>query len=341
MPRAALSRLFGRGTPVAPSPPGSAAPWDGAFDPRTTAEDVLACFRLLLGRRPNREEWLGHSSRTGEPLPGVVASYVGSLEFARRGLLAAAGTPELTELPGFRIYADSGDAAVGRHVRADAYEPDVTAFFRSFLRPGMGVVDIGANIGWFSMLSASLVGPEGCVVAVEPNGANARMLEASRRANGFGQVTVVQAAAGPAAGLLVLHRSHSNGTTSPLPDEPAALLAADSVPCLPVDAVLPAGRRFDLVKVDVEGAEFLALQGCAALLARDRPVVVSEFAPTMIPGISGIGAGEYLDWLRGRGYALHVIGPDGAPGGEADNAGVMAAFEARGGDHIDLAGVPR
>ena len=57
-------------------------PWDAPFDPVATVDDIRACFRLLLGRNPNPEEWRGHSSRAGEPLDGVVASYAGSLEFS-------------------------------------------------------------------------------------------------------------------------------------------------------------------------------------------------------------------------------------------------------------------
>ena len=252
----------------------------------------------------------------------------------------ATGAAELAELPGFCIYAAPGDAAVGRHVRTGSYELEVTAVFRRVLRPGMGVIDIGANIGYFSMLSASLVGPGGLVVAVEPNGANARMLEASRRANGFGNVVLVQAAAGPDTGLLVLHRSHSNGTTSALPDEPAALMGADSVACLPVDLVLPPGRRFGLIKADVEGAEHKALLGCRGVIARDRPVIVSEFSPGMMAGISGVSGEEYLRWLIGQGYGVQVIQPDGSLGSDGSIPGITAAYAACGGDHIDIVATP-
>lgn len=333
-----LARLFAPASP-APLPP-EASPWLGAHDPKATEADILACFRLILGRRPNPEEWPGHASRAGEDLGGVVASYTGSLEFSRRRLGTAGGTAALADLPDFRIYAAPDDAAVGRHVRENLYEPEVTSVFRQVLRPGMGVVDIGANIGWFSMLSASIVGPTGLVVSVEPNGSNARMLEASRRANGFGQMRVVQAAAGPAVGMLVLHRSYSNGTTSALPDDAAALFEAESVACLPVDLVVPEGRRIDLIKVDVEGAEFLALQGCAGVIGRDRPVIVSEFSPDLMPGISGVSGPVYLEWLLGQGYTLHVIGLDGTVGGAEQVPGVMAAYAARGADHIDIVARP-
>lgn len=319
-----------------------AAPWDAPYGATATEQDILGCFRLLLGRHPNREEWRGHSARAGEDLAGVVASYLNSLEFSRRGLLDRddLGAVELADLGAFRIYAARGDAAVGRHVREGAYEPEVTAVFRRILTPGMGVLDLGANIGYFTMLSASLVGPEGWVVAVEPNPANVKLLEASRRANGFGQVTACQVAAGREPGLLVLNTSHSNGTTSGLPGDVNALLGAELVACVRADSLVPPGRRVDLVKADVEGAEYNALLGCGDLLARWRPILVTEFSPTLMPGISGISGPDYVRWLMGNGYAVGVVQPDGSVRPAPGAAAVMAEFEARGSDHVDLLATP-
>ncbi len=310
------------------------------------AADIFYCFRLLLGRPPNPEEWRGHAMRAGEPLAGVVASYVNSLEFSRRALAGPSAGPrspdiELVTLSGFSIFVSPSDAAVGRHVRVDGYEPEVTAVFRRLLRPGMGVVDIGANIGYFTLLSASLVGAGGFVLAIEPNPRNARMLEASRRANGFAHVVVSQTAAGRDTGLLVLHAADSNGTTSAPPEAASALLEAETVACTRVDALVPATRRIDLVKADVEGAEYNALLGARALIARDRPVIISEFSPNLMPGISGVSGPAYLDWLSDRGYALAVIAPDGALHEAACAADVMAAHAARGVDHIDIVATPK
>ncbi len=313
-------------------------PWTRPYDGVAKADDIAACFRLLLGRSPNREEWTGHALQVGERLDRVVAGYVTSLEFARRNLGGQDETAEigLAELPGFSIYASNDDAAVGRHVRGDNYERDVTAVFRRLLGPGMGVVDIGANIGYFTMLSASLVGAAGYVLAIEPNPRNARMLEASRRVNDFDQVTLSQTAAGPRTGLLALHRSHSNGTTSALPDALTALIHAETVPCIRPDVLVPSTRRIDLIKVDVEGAEYQALLGCADIIARDRPTIVSEFSPDQMEGISGIDGRGYLRWLTGLGYGLSGIEPDGSLLEVATEEAAMELYQRRATDHIDI-----
>ncbi len=311
------------------------------FTPRATAKDIFYCFRLLLGRHPNPHEWRGHAMRAGEDLRGVVASFAGSLECTRRGLFdAGPRTADIaTDIEGFSIFSAADDASVGRAVRAGSYEPEITALFRRFVRPGMGVLDLGANIGFFTLLAATIVGPNGHVFAIEPNPRNARLLEASRRANEFTQVTILQVAAAPSHGLLVLNASYSNGTTAGLPENVAGVLAAETVPAIRIDALLPNDRPIGFIKADVEGAEYAALLGCQATIRRDRPIIVSEFSPDLMPGISGIDGPGYLRWLIGLGYGISVVHPDGTLL-RADIEMVMSAYRDRASDHIDILAEP-
>ena len=150
---------------------GTQDPWTIPYSPVATESDVFHLFRLLLGRHPHREEWAGHSAKAGQPLPGVVASYLNSLECARRDLLAPPARPSLAvaEGDGFRLHVDLEDAAVGRHVHAGRYEPDVTAVFRRLLRPGLGVIDVGATIGYFARRAAD---GEIALTTYDSNGVN-------------------------------------------------------------------------------------------------------------------------------------------------------------------------
>jgi len=323
---------------------GSAAePWLLPYGSTATAADIFYCFRLLLGRNPHREEWRGHSARAGEDLPGVVASYLNSLEFSRRGLLEPSRTQAIrrARIEGFDIFVALDDAAVGKGVAGGSYEPEVTAVFRRLLRPGMGVLDLGANIGYFTLLSASIVGAAGYVLAIEPNPRNVRLLEASRRANGFAQVTISQTAAGRDTGLLELHSSYSNGTTSDLSDAPDAVLGAEIVACVRADALLRRGRRIDLIKADVEGAEYNALLGCRQTIEDHHPVIVSEFSPGLMPGISGITGEDYLRWLIDQRYLISTIQPDGSLRAADRNWRlVLDEYGARGVDHLDIVATP-
>lgn len=317
-----------------------AEPWQIPQGP-ATGEDIFFCFRLLLGRPPNHEEWGGHFAQRGTDLDTLVRSYMTSFEFSNRAdaLLRdrSNGRVSLTKAKRFSIYVQEADATIGEHVKRDAYEPNVTAVFVDRLRPGMHVLDIGANIGWYTMLSASLVGRAGSVTAIEPNPESAKLLEASRRANAFDNVIVLQVAAGREAGLLVLHGSYGDAMTLAAPEDAAALTNATTVPSFKVDDLIPRDKKIDLVKIDVQGAEYNALLGATELITRCHPTIVSEFSPSMMPGISGVDGREYLRFLLGFGYEIAVIEGDGtlrACGADADR--VMDAYTSSGVDHIDI-----
>ena len=305
-----------------------------------TAQDVFYCFRLLLGRNPNPEEWPGHSSRAGEDLENVVSSYITCREFAVRGLMNKLyqDCVEIIKLRKFSLFASREDLAVGRYVVSDhSYEPGISALLERYVQPGMAVVDIGANIGYLSMLLASLVEQSGLVIAVEPNPENVRLLEASRRANGFAQIIILEVAAGRDTGLLALNTSHSNGIAGDLPADLDALLGSRLVPCFSLDAILPTDRRISLIKLDVEGAEYNALLGFSDTISRDHPIIVSEFNPGALPGVSRCAGPDYLNFLIARGYRIAVIRPDGSENWFGDDvAGVMNAYAISGIDHIDI-----
>jgi FkbM family methyltransferase len=305
------------------------------FNPQATREDILYCFRLLLGRHPNPEELAGHTARAGEDLKSVVASYLSSAEFAARDMLAPPSDDSVasTRCDGFSVFYDPEDLAVGKPLAAaKSYEPHVQAVFRSLLRPGMSVLDVGANIGYFSLLSASLVGPTGRVIAIEPNSRNVRLLEASRQANNFENIELHCVAAHTRPGILVLNISHSNGTVREASTNLATLLSSTIVPAMPIDTLI-ADRRVDFLKIDVEGAELRALQGARATLARYKPVIVSEYSHTGIPE----GGDAYLSFLTALGYSLGVIAKDGAITWHGqERAAVVAAFWTANKDHIDI-----
>lgn len=308
------------------------------FDERTSLGDIFYCFRLVLGRKPDNDEISMHTWRAGQKLEDVVATYLNSHEFENRNLSKnkMLDKVRLAKLDGFSIYYQEDDVDVGMAVAKRAYEPEIEKIFRNTIKAGMTVVDIGANIGFFTMLSASLVGPRGRVVAVEPNPVNVKLVEASRRANGFENVEIHAVAANEAPGILVLNTSFSNGSVHELGDNMNGLLRSDVVYGVQLDRALTLDR-LDFLKIDVEGAEYKALRGFRETLARFRPTIVSEFSP---PNYSDRGEG-YLAFLLDLGYRLGVVQPSGGVDDMGvDKAAVMQAWRDRGGDHIDLLATP-
>ena len=317
---------------------GDRARFRTTFEDRATEDDIFHAFRLLLGRHPNPDEIAGHMLQAGRPLADVARVYLGSREFAARGLMQAEdGDVIRVESPaGFSIHVRRGDMAVGAGIaNGGLHEPHVTAVFERRLRPGLRVIDIGANIGWFTMLAASRVGPAGQVIAVEPDRDNAGLLEASRRANGFDNVLLLPVAAGRVSGAVAIYKAYSNAATAPL--DTVDPLRAELVPAIRLDDVVDAARGpIGLIKADVEGAEPLALGGLERTLRRDRPVVICEFAPGMMPGVSGVDGRDYLGWLRALGYQVAVIASDGTEEVCADTDAVMKAHARAMVDHVDL-----
>ncbi len=318
-------------------------PWRSEYSATADTDDIYYCFRLLLGRNPSRQEWAGHSTLAGEPLQNVVSSYLHSPEFKNRKLMSApVGNIEQVQLTGFSMYASRDDMAVGKHVLGvREYEPNVTRVFTDHLRPGMCAIDIGANIGYFSMLAASLVGELGAVYAFEPGRDNVKLLCANKKLNRFGHLTIIPAAADMRAGVLSFSNSFSNGFVSEVRDaDLSQLLSSDLVPALRVDDIVPRERKVDLIKVDTEGYEFKALAGAIEIVRNHRPLIVTEFSPPALSNASGIEGSEFLEFLIELGYKFTVL--DGRQGAARtdDVAAVLDCYDKAGTDHIDLLAEP-
>ncbi|NJM06466.1 FkbM family methyltransferase [Candidatus Gracilibacteria bacterium] len=207
---------------------------------------------------------------------------------------------------------------------------------RPLLRPGTVFVDVGANIGYYSMLAAHAVCPNGKVIACEPDADNCALLRSSRAHNGFASVYVYELAVAERNGTVTIGMDDSNGMI----DRDTAAFSFD-VRSACLDELLCAEPQVDVVKIDIEGAEGRALMGMRGLLARCRPTLFVEFTPRLLPQSSGINAEAFLDALRANGYALFVIHRhrtlDTLP---QTNAEIMASYAASGSDHLDLLARP-
>jgi FkbM family methyltransferase len=322
----------------------SPAPWTLPFPETCTEEDIYYCFRLLLGRPPTAGEWSGHCSRVGRALPEVLAGYLSSREFKNRDLFGVLEADHvLINLPDFDLYVSAADGAVGGPIlRQRAYEPHVTAAVRAALQPGMTFLDIGANIGFFTLLAARAVGPTGRVVAVEPFQSNLKLLYLSARANRFEHVDILPFAASDRSGLLAFENVDSNGRIFEPRAELRFLLTTTLVYGARLDDVLRDVARLDAIKIDVEGAEYRALRGTRQLLERCRPTIFSEFSPPALEVVSGVDATTYLQLLLiDQHYGLETLNFDGTVTAcGRDCARVIRAFEQSGVDHIDIVARP-
>ncbi|MEO7758545.1 MAG: FkbM family methyltransferase [Dokdonella sp.] len=249
---------------------------------------------------------------------------------------------------GHVLYAKPSDMHIGAPLLGGkVHEPHVEAVMRETLRAGDVVLDVGANIGIMTMLAAALVGAKGRVIAVEPIPRNRVLIARSAQANRFVHIEIIAAAAADRSGSIELrtHPTTSNSATPQAAGERLRDVEGETlvVPAVLLDEALPKLDRLDLVKIDVEGMEPLALRGLQRTLARFQPILLSEFHPWAIERASGTVPIEYLTWLRSLYPAITILHRDGTRERCVEPAEVMAAWqranEAAGMDgrlHLDL-----
>jgi FkbM family methyltransferase len=189
-----------------------------------------------------------------------------------------------------------------------AWEPNVTVLFDSLLQPGDVVVDVGANVGYYTLLAAKKVGDRGHVYAVEPNPVVRAALNRHLELNGFHNVTIVAGGAWDAntTGMLHVDREDCGGSSLRTLEGSEQ---AESIRLVRLDDILPQDQqgRIRLIKVDIEGAEAHALRGLSETLAANPQArVIVEVNPTMLAGL-GSSADALFEFMAGFGFKPYLI----------------------------------
>ncbi|HEV7684546.1 MAG TPA: FkbM family methyltransferase [Pyrinomonadaceae bacterium] len=201
--------------------------------------------------------------------------------------------PLPVELGGYSFLCDLRDGISREVCFTGHYEPVVTAIVRETLKPGMTFVDVGANWGYFTLLAAGLVGRSGQVLALEPDPRLVKTLSDNVTRSGLEQVTVLPFAAGAEAGTLTLagydEREENFGLSRIIPNgngSPQTFqVKADSL-----DNILAAQNvsEIDLLKMDIEGAEGLAIAGLQRSLAQHKVKrLLLELHPAQLVELGG------------------------------------------------------
>lgn len=238
---------------------------------------------------------------------------------------------EMVEIEGFKLFLNPADSFISMEIlRNKVWEPAETQLVKKAVKPGDVAVDIGANLGYFTLLFSSLVGPEGRVHAFEPEPGNFALLKRNVEANRRENVALVNKAVSDKTGKERLYISEENpgGHT---------IYSAGSRESVAVDAVrldeyfASASPRVDFVKMDIQGAEGGALEGMAPLLRRNERVkILTEFWPEGLRK-SGTDPGRFLGLLAADGFSLYDLK---AGRGEMTRTGVpdlLAAYGPGGG----------
>jgi len=302
--------------------------------------DVYFAYRLLLNRDPEPSGWNNNlgSIRHNSSRWAMVDRFLNSPEFLSRYNSRGSIASEPFDTGRFIMWLDPEDDLVAQGIMANkSYEPHVTAALERILTPESTFVDIGANMGWFTLLAASRARR---VIAIEPNHNNVQLLYRSLLSNRFENVKVIEGAVTDGPRFLQLNFHHSNGAVAPIADmlESIPFVRGDSL-----DNLLRDVDPIDVMKMDIEGHEPIALRGMTDILTRFRPVLLAEFHPSAIRDTSGVEPEALLDGFRAHDYQLAVIHRDGSETGPLDNAGILEEWrkldrqlKSRGTVHLDI-----
>jgi len=237
-------------------------------------------------------------------IPGVIPLYEFLYEKTKpRGTI-------LIECEGNKMYVNTDDRYIGPLLIMQAYERQQTRLFKGILGPGMVVLDIGANIGYYSLIAARIVGPAGTVYAFEPEPRNHELLVKNINLNGYSNVTPIQKAVSNKHGKVRLFIDRVNlGAHSFSRDNNEKNAGSIEVEATTVDDFLGGlsqDNEVDLIRMDVEGAEGLVIEGANHTLRNSNVKLMMEFSPRQLRNV-GTDPQRLLRDLRDQGFRPRVV----------------------------------
>jgi FkbM family methyltransferase len=188
------------------------------------------------------------------------------------------------------------------------FEPEVVRSLQTLVDPGSTVLDIGANIGYFTAYMSKLVGANGTVHAFEPEPKNFALLQRNIKINNIQNVVFHPFALGDKEVIGSLHLSNFNGGMHRLYDSICCSDSVVEVPVVKLDTLFAPGQ-VSVIKIDVEGFEPFVLKGAESLIKGQNIKIISEYCP---PSILEAGASVTQFIERLIDWGLHAYEPDGS-----------------------------
>jgi FkbM family methyltransferase len=207
--------------------------------------------------------------------------------------------PDVVEVDGHTMRLDKTDSLL-LSVNGE-YEATELALFAGCIHAGDTVVDIGAHIGLYSLQAARATGASGHVFCFEPAASNFALLTENVAINGYRNVELIRAAVSDSEGEARLGLSDLNTGDNSLV---SAHSLSETVRTVTLDSFFGVGQRIDVVKIDIQGAEPLALAGARRSLADNENLLLfTELSPAHLAG----GSEAFLATLSDLGFGFFEI----------------------------------
>jgi FkbM family methyltransferase len=308
----------------------NSSPFQRRWSEQATADDVYYCYRLLLKREPHADElkfWGERLANESFTISKLAACFCESHEYLTskkaRGI-------KMVSLDDFELFVFEHDWDIGaKMLREREYEPHVTAFLKKKLKPGLTFVDVGANVGYFTVLAGKLLGRSGRGIAIECNPKNCELICLNLYHNRITNTMLYPFAVTDAQKLLSLSAGFTNRAVDELRDEDAAI-----VPAVTLDFLLKNEPRIDIIKMDVEGSEGKAWRGMSEIINRHHPRIVMEYFPALLEKRSSVGGTDFLDDIFSEGYTAAVLRSEGNPVRASNSSAIVEMWQ----QHCDNVG---
>lgn len=224
--------------------------------------------------------------------------------------LIKSAIPDCLETDEWKLLLDKDDVAMSGYLALGSYEPETIRIFKESLEEGATVVDIGTNIGYYTIIAGKKVGPKGKVFGYEPNMDSFNLLQRNILINNFENITSINLALSNILGERTLYFGDNKCTHSFADNRKTGKNEVVSTDTLDNSLKKYGSPKIDVIKMDIEGAEILALEGMAETIERSpRLTIFTELYPKAIRRL-GRSPVEFLEKMRDFGFSISVIDED-------------------------------
>ncbi len=260
--------------------------------------DAFFAFRILFNRNPNLYIELPRIIDSKQTYRTYLSTLLNSEEFSRQPMFVPPNRVWMAEVDNFRFWFNTSDREMGVRMALNAFEPESVALLKKFLKKGMKCIDAGANTGFYSCIMASIVGEHGKVYAFEPMPSNFQMLQRNVSENRFDSIVDCHNIAcsdiqGTIEGTMVSNMY----VVGDIDGGEKVKIATERV-----DDIV--NEKIDFIKIDIEGHEPSAIRGMAQIIAKYRPIILSEINEYWLRKCSSSSGKDYLMQLISLGYRV-------------------------------------
>ena len=224
--------------------------------------------------------------------------------------LIKSAIPDCLETDEWKLILDKDDVAMSGYLALGSYEPKTVKLFANSIKDGATVVDIGTNIGYYTIIVGKKVGQKGKVFGYEPNKDSLNLLLRNIQINNFKNIIPINVALSDDKGRRTLFFGDNKCTHSFADNRKTGKNETVETDTLDNSLKKYGSPKIDVIKMDIEGAEMLALEGMMETIERSPGLIIfTEFYPKAFKRL-GKSPIKFLERLRGLNFSISVINED-------------------------------